>query len=75
MQSDDRLHKKYHVVRLNDDAGKHDKCGYFVLDPYHDPIARIAMSSYVTAARAQGLYALANDLEEWLSNLDNLERL
>lgn len=61
------LMHKYDVQRVNDPAGKHDDCRYFVLDPQHDPIARHALRAYAIRARIRGYRALADDLFEWLS--------
>jgi hypothetical protein len=59
---------KYEVTKLNDPTGKHEGCNYFVLDPQHDPTARIALKAYADAIlpyRPQ----LSADITEWLSNL------
>lgn len=65
------LEHRYDVTRVNDPAGKHDACAYFVLDPQHDPIARHALAVYAFGARGAGYAALADDLDEWLGRLDN----
>lgn len=57
------LYPKYDVKRLHDSVGKHDACWFFVLDPEHDPIARVALAAYADEARRQGYTALADDLE------------
>jgi len=58
------LYGKYEVKRLNDDKGKHDDCGYFVLDPIHDRFAIHALMAYATACREE-YPQLADDLYEW----------
>jgi hypothetical protein len=62
-EEDRGLEHRYDVKRVNDAAGKHDDCRFFVLDPKHDPIARVAVSAYADEARAAGYDALADDLE------------
>lgn len=56
------LYRKYSVQRLRDPEGKHDNCWYFVLDPTHDPIARVALNAYADEAGRRGFHALATDL-------------
>lgn len=60
---------KYRVERVSDPAGKHADCGYFVLDPKHDPLARIALLAYATEAAEAGYDTLANDLRGWIAVL------
>lgn len=60
------LEARYEVRKINDPAGKHDECRYFVLDPQHDPIARKALRAYAGEARRVGLDALADDLGAWI---------
>lgn len=68
MSDKDRgIYRKYHVERLNDPDGKHDECGYFVLDPRHDPIARHALNAYWQEARRQGYEQLAVELRDWVA--------
>jgi len=68
MNDQDRgIYRKYHVERLNDPSGKHADCAYFVLDPRHDPIARVALDAYWKEARKQGYEALAVDLRGWVT--------
>ena len=56
------LYRKYHVKKLNDPTGKHDKCFHFVLDLTHDPYAISAIRAYADACR--GKYPLlARDLD------------
>lgn len=46
------LHK-YHVSRVDGSdgpGGKHAGCWFFVLDPAHDPYARVALVAYADAA-------------------------
>jgi hypothetical protein len=57
---------KYRVERVNDPAGKHDKCFYFVLDPQHDKSARFALHAYAVSARKEGQMELYNDIMEKL---------
>lgn len=54
---------KYRVERLNDLAGKHDKCEYFVLDVVHDPHARAAMTAYAASCRGE-YQKLAAELDQ-----------
>lgn len=71
--ADDRdlgLYGKFKVERLNDPAGKHAGCRFFVLDPQHDPIARATVADYADRAFGQGYYRLAADLKIWLRNLE-----
>ena len=51
------LYDKFHVSRTDGDpTGKHANCGYFVLDPAHDP----------AAFAAANVLRSANDLKrEW----------
>lgn len=63
------LERRYHVERLNDTAGKHTDCRFFVLDPQHDPIAREALRTYANHAYAKGYVTLHDDLMRWLRDL------
>lgn len=65
---------KYHVERLADFEGKHDECRYFVLDPKHDPFARIALDRYADQAQAYGYKELALDIWGWLVEIDQERR-
>ena len=66
-ETDERgLLAKYRVEKINDPAGKHDACRYFVLDPQHDPIAREALNYY--AGRCPSA-ALRRDLRDWLDGI------
>lgn len=56
------LEARYHVEKLKDSTGKHDNCEYFVLDPKHDPIARLALAEYADHAYERGYEELARDL-------------
>lgn len=47
------LYRKYDVRRLNDPAGKHDDCGYYVLDLDHDRFSGIALLVYADACEAE----------------------
>lgn len=60
------LEPRYHVRKINDPDGKHDDCAFFVLDPKHDPIARVALQVYANTARKHGHVRLADDLEDLL---------
>jgi hypothetical protein len=51
---DGGLHQKYRVERIGDTTGKHADCWYFVLDPKHDPRARLALRLYAHFARTTG---------------------
>jgi len=55
------LYPRYHVERLNDAAGKHSACWVFVLDPHHDPHARVALKAYADSC-AVDYPLLAGDL-------------
>lgn len=65
------LVQKYEVHRLNDEAGKHDDCRFFVLDPQHDAIARYALASYAYEADRTGNKRLADDILAWLGEIDD----
>jgi hypothetical protein len=61
---DDRkrgLYRKYDVRRLDDLAGKHKDCFFFVLDITHDKFAIPAIRAYAKACK-QEYPALAADL-------------
>ena len=64
------LEARYHVEKINDPAGKHDECRYFVLDPQHDPLAREALAEYAIQAHHAGHVALAKDLHDWLESTE-----
>ena len=66
----DGLHMKYSVDRLNDEAGKHDDCEYFVLDPKHDPHARIALAAYIGCVMRAGQFRFAKDLVDLLERTE-----
>lgn len=66
-EKEEGLTIRYEVTRLGDEAGKHDECRYFVLDPKHDPIARIALRAYAQEAAVRGYQPLANDLFDWIT--------
>lgn len=65
----DGMHEKYRVEKIEDPAGKHDGCRYFVLDPQHDPIARDVLAIYARRAGDEGNEALEMELVGWLDNL------
>jgi hypothetical protein len=66
------VYAKYEVRRRNDPNGKHDDCWYFVLDPTHDPIARVALEAYADEAERRGFEALAADLRLPAAGLPDL---
>lgn len=59
------LERRYSVQRLNDPELKHNECRFFVLDPQHDPFARMALAAYIIACE-DDYPALATDLALWL---------
>lgn len=63
------LEQRYRVEKINDLAGKHDRCRYFVLDPQHDPAAREALRTYAaemfSASNDTLALALALELFDW----------
>lgn len=63
------MYGKYEVHRLNDPAGKHAECRFFVLDPKHDENAFRALDVYAQACRVQ-FPLLANDLDRWIDELE-----
>ena len=62
------LESRYDVRKINDPAGKHDTCRYFVLDPSHDPHACLALAAYARSCERTEP-DLAADLRAWLSAL------
>lgn len=48
---DKGIYEKYHVARLNDEAGKHNECEYFILDLVHDDHARAALLAYAISCK------------------------
>lgn len=58
------VYYKYEVRRLNDPAGKHANCTFFVLDLNHDEFAVPALRAYARACRKK-FPALAKDLLVW----------
>ena len=60
------LEARYDVRKLKDPTGKHEACAYFVLDPQHDGIARVALQVYANTARANGITQLADDIDQWI---------
>ncbi len=42
------LYRKYVVTVLDDPQGEHQDCPFFVLDPIHDPMARVALQMYAS---------------------------
>jgi len=65
------LEARFEVKRIGDEAGKHDECRYFVLDPQHDPTARVALTTYAATTPNNNL---RRDLLAWLAE-DLPERL
>lgn len=59
------LYQKYRVERLNDPAGKHAECPFFVLDLRHDYHARIALIAYIESCHNE-FPQLAEDLDRLL---------
>lgn len=57
------LYQKYQVERLNDSAGKHRDCEYFVLDLVHDKFAIAALFTYAHHCKKE-FPELALDLNE-----------
>lgn len=55
------IYRKFRVERLNDPAGKHRDCRYYVLDLEHDAFAGPALRAYADACAAE-FPALAADL-------------
>lgn len=47
------LYRKYDVTRLNDPAGKHKDCTYYILDLDHDPHSVAALLAYAKSCEAQ----------------------
>lgn len=47
------LYRKYDVTRLNDPAGKHKDCTYYILDLDHDPHSVAALMAYAKSCEAQ----------------------
>lgn len=47
------IYRKYNVERLNDPAGKHADCIYFVLDLDHDPHSVAALAAYAASCADQ----------------------
>ena len=56
---------KFDVKKVNDPEGKHDNCWFFVLDPQHDPHARVALGTYATDCASE-FPKLAEDLRKIL---------
>lgn len=47
------LYRKYLVKRLDDRAGKHRYCEYYVLDLMHDKFAAPALDAYASACEVE----------------------
>jgi len=57
------LRAKFRVERVDPEAQeRHKGCWTFVLEPLHDPLARVALKAYEAAAREAGYLELAEDL-------------
>lgn len=65
----DGLREKFFVKKIHDPDHKHDDCRYFVLDPLHDPSARVALGWYAIHTAHQGNNKLGLALVEWLERL------
>lgn len=66
------LVEKFEVKRLRESSRgiDHTDCRYFVLDPRHDPIARVVIDRYASLAVQEGQLELAHDLNNWMSLID-----
>lgn len=68
------LIQKYYVQRTDGDPrNKHESCRYFVLDPKHDQRAVAAIVKYADMARLDGDKKLADDLMDWVCDLQLLQ--
>lgn len=57
------LYPKFQVERVDPAAQeRHKDCWVFVLEPAHDPIARVALKAYADEAAKAGYLDLAADL-------------
>jgi hypothetical protein len=62
------LYQKYRVKRLNDPAGKHARCEFYVLDLVHDKFAADALEAYARGCvreyppLARDVYGLAGQV-------------
>lgn len=64
------LYEKYHVERLNDPAGKHAECEYYVLDLVHDRHAAPALLAYADSC-VNEFPELAEDLRAEAAEIPN----
>lgn len=64
------LYRKYNVERLNDPAGKHAECEYYVLDLVHDRHAAPALLAYADSC-VNEFPELAEDLRHEASEIPN----
>jgi hypothetical protein len=62
------LEARYLVKKINDEAGKHDNCRYFVLDPQHDDAALQALNHYANTV-VYNHPELAEDLYAWIQDI------
>lgn len=63
------LHAKFRVERVDPESQeRHKDCWVFVLEPRHDPLARVALKAYEDAAREAGYFELAADLHSLAYN-------
>lgn len=61
---------RYYVERIGDKEGKHDDCFYFVLDPQHDLLARLALRLYADFAEIKGYEKLATVLRAKVAKIE-----
>lgn len=47
------LYIKYEVQRLDDAAGKHNDCDFYVLDLVHDKFSKEALTAYANACESE----------------------
>lgn len=63
MSDNTGIEARYLVKKIEDPAGKHDDCFFFVLDPKHDKHAQMAMVAYALSVQGENP-VLAQELEE-----------
>lgn len=69
-QRNEGLHAKFRVERTDPEAQeRHKDCWVFVMEPRHDPLARVALKAYVEAAEEAGYLNLATDLRRKLYDM------
>lgn len=64
------LEARYNVTKIDDPAGKHNECRYFVLDPEHDYNAYVALGHYADTIEYTDP-ELFEDLVDWLTDITN----